>query len=290
MRKVRFGMKKACGECPVRSECRYGNLYAYLFEAPWDHPYIAANAERSLNSRHEKQFPPPFVPDPPPGGSYSPGSRIRLCFTLVGKAIGYFPFMACAMSMMNLAKFGQGTLCLEGITDGFPADDGTETLIYDETGQIVGPGQVFDFPLVTEWVRRGEGADRICVRFLTPFRFKDNGRMGTELTFRIFMRNIFRRIAFLSVHSPLSCDIAFKELLDRADRAVVTEASDLRWYDWQRYSSRQNAKMKFGGLVGEVVFSGETDEFMPYIRLCEFLNVGKGVSFGLGKYEAVFLL
>jgi len=58
----------------------------------------------------------------------------------------------------------------------------------------------------------------------------------------------------------------------------------LRWYDWERYSSRQETRMRLGGLVGEVEFEGELAEFLPYLFLGELIHLGKGTSFGLGRY------
>jgi len=43
--------------------------------------------------------------------------------------------------------------------------------------------------------------------------------------------------------------------------------------------------MKLGGVIGRIAFKGEIGEFMPFIKLGEFLHVGKGTTFGLGKYE-----
>lgn len=59
---------------------------------------------------------------------------------------------------------------------------------------------------------------------------------------------------------------------------------DLRWYDWQRYSNRQHTKMSMGGFVGKISFEGPVDHFMPLIRAGKIVHVGKGTSFGLGKY------
>jgi len=58
----------------------------------------------------------------------------------------------------------------------------------------------------------------------------------------------------------------------------------LRWYDWERYSNRQKTKMKLGGLIGRLVYSGPISSFRPLIDAGELLHVGKGTSFGLGKY------
>ena len=50
---------------------------------------------------------------------------------------------------------------------------------------------------------------------------------------------------------------------------------------------RQETRMKMGGILGSVTFSGDLPEFMPYLLLGEHLHVWKGTSFGLGKHEMV---
>ena len=73
-------------------------------------------------------------------------------------------------------------------------------------------------------------------------------------------------------------------MIQRAQDVIVKER-DTRWYDWERYSARQETRMKMGGILGRVTFSGDLTEFMPYLLLGGHLHVGKGTSFGLGKYE-----
>ena len=296
LRKVRYGMKgEACSKCMVRSRCRYGDLSAYLFESPADHPFIAEN-RRSVQMKHET-YPQPFILDPPAGGLYLPEEFLPLSFTLVGKAIECFPFMACGLSHISYIGIPQnegairvrGRISLEAIVDGIPLEHGSKTLIYDgKTGRMVGPGQILDFDIVKQWVtgtlNREQRVEKVCVRFLSPFRYKNENRLGKSLTFEVFMRNVFRRLTLLSVHSPLSFNIDFKKLLSAAE-SVKTENAQLRWCDWERRSARQKDKMKLGGFVGDIVFSGQLTDFLPYIKLCEFLNVGKNGAFGLGRYE-----
>jgi hypothetical protein len=77
--------------------------------------------------------------------------------------------------------------------------------------------------------------------------------------------------------------IPFKALIEQATEVKVAEKK-LQGHDWERYSSRQDTKMKLGGFMGRLKFEGELSEFIPYIKAGEILHVGKGTSFGLGKY------
>ena len=61
--------------------------------------------------------------------------------------------------------------------------------------------------------------------------------------------------------------------------------SDLRWYDWERYSGRQERKINMGGFVGDITFEGKLAPFMSFIKAGEVLHVGKGTTFGLGRYR-----
>jgi hypothetical protein len=69
MRKLHYGLKeKVCTKCEICSQCRYTNLYAYFFESPAEHPFIADNS-RSMKMKHET-YPQPFILEPPAGGLY----------------------------------------------------------------------------------------------------------------------------------------------------------------------------------------------------------------------------
>ena len=45
--------------------------------------------------------------------------------------------------------------------------------------------------------------------------------------------------------------------------------------------------MMMGGFIGLVTFQGNFKEFLPFVNLGEYIHVGKGTSFGLGKYEII---
>lgn len=290
MRRVRYGRKAGCPTCAVRSECRYQDLYAYMFESPADHPFIMPAAEAL--GKTAANFPQPFVLEPPEGGEYFAGEMLPLTFTLVGRAVAYLPFFVCALEEMGRGGVGKGRgrVRLVAVTDGDSEPEAGGPVIYNgRTGDFIGPGTVMDLPLVRRWAAGLPRAEtngrslRVC--FLTPFRFKYQDRLGAELTFPIFMRNVFRRLDFLSVHSPLADPIPFGDLLAAAE-TVETARSRLEWADWQRFSHRQNQRMNLGGMIGDVWFSGDPALFLPYIKMGEYLHAGKAATFGLGRYRA----
>ncbi|HDM76347.1 MAG TPA: CRISPR system precrRNA processing endoribonuclease RAMP protein Cas6, partial [Deltaproteobacteria bacterium] len=69
----------------------------------------------------------------------------------------------------------------------------------------------------------------------------------------------------------------------RRAEAVETVNSELKWFDWKRYSNRQDQAMLMGGIIGSVTYRGDLGEFVPFIDFCSRVHLGKQTTFGLGK-------
>ena len=123
------------------------------------------------------------------------------------------------------------------------------------------------------------------LRFLTPTRIKTNGRLTGDIDFRELVINLLRRICTLAYfHMPeREIEWNWRPLLDAANEIEIAE-KNLRWHDWERYSNPQKTRMKMGGFLGEVTLRGDLGDWLPLLRLGEFVHVGKGATFGLGKY------
>ncbi|MBF0226751.1 MAG: CRISPR system precrRNA processing endoribonuclease RAMP protein Cas6 [Desulfobacterales bacterium] len=288
---VHFGLKKEqCTKCPSRSQCRYSALYEYFFNSPSDHPFIKDYCE-SIR-KNQKNFPQPFIIEPPSGGVYLEGEHLYLIITLIGKAIEHLPFMTCALFLMNKYKFGgvENCISLESITDDLSPDD---SLIYDgKIDNFIGHAMVYNFNKVKESLlsilKTEQYVNKIQIRFLSPFRYKQENRLGKPIDFKIFISRIFDRLNLLSVHSPLDTPIDSKSYIADSNSIEVRQ-SNIQWFDWKRYSCRQDEYMKFGGYIGDIKFTGELNPFLPYIKMAEYLHVGKQTSFGLGKFKMMIL-
>jgi len=128
---------------------------------------------------------------------------------------------------------------------------------------------------------------KITISLLTPMRLRFDSRITDKIEFHVLIRNLLRRISSLSYfHCNEKFQVDFKDLIEKAG-AVKMIKSDTHWFDWKRYSTRQEEWMSLGGVTGTVSYDGNLTEFMPLLKLGEYVHVGKGTSFGLGKYEIV---
>lgn len=66
-------------------------------------------------------------------------------------------------------------------------------------------------------------------------------------------------------------------MIEKAKETKVRN-KDLGWYEWKRYSGRQETRLKMVGFVGHITFAGDIEPFMPLIKAGEVLHVGKGTA------------
>ena len=269
--------QQECAGCTLSQAC----AYAYVFETP-------ENAAPEI--KHQAaNYPHPFIIEPPDDRETHIRAGERLVFSLVllGKGIDFLPYFVFAfhqLGQMGLGK-GRGKFRLNQITFPAPNDGASETRIYNHQSQMLSS----DFE-VSEWAQLLESVTNlnpgeITLRFTTPTRIMNQGLIINTLPFDLLMRTIFRRLSLLGrIHCQHPWDLPYGELIELATQSVTTTANHLRWVDWERYSTRQHQRMKFGGFVGEVTYRGNLQPFLPFILLGEAAHVGKNATFGLGRY------
>jgi hypothetical protein len=263
-----------CKNCVLQTEC----VYSYVFETA-----VSAEAKGDLTSTN---VPHPFVIEPPLEEKQRYGREDTLCFhlILVCRAIDYIPYFIFAFEALGRIGLGKnkGNYDLEKVLSMNEKSD-TEKLIYNGDSHIKEDHSVIDS---ADLLRSPHDYHQVSLRFITPTRIKYGGKLTKDIDFEIVMRNLLRRLSWLAaVHCEETWDMDWKKLLERAKARVRTAHSRLRWHDWERYSQRQATKLKMGGFLGEITFEGDLAPFVPFLTLGEFLHIGKGTVYGLGKYE-----
>ena len=255
-----------CATCLIRDRC----VYDYVFETPFS----------GAGDPHGYPFAPhPFVIEPPEETRevYEPGTGFQ-----VGRALDYLPYFIYAFEEMGRRGVGagRGKAALKRVV-GLGSD--AEQCVYQaDTGQLRP-----DYPVCVGPPNAQVEGTTLRLHLRTPLRLKAAGRYTNRLDFPLLVRALFRRSADLArFHCGAELDLDPRHWLARAAE-VQTVSSQVRWYDWERYSQRQERKTPLGGLVGAVEFTGEWQPFLPLLRLGADVHVGKGTGFGLGRYEIV---
>ncbi len=270
---------KECLECLLKERC----IYSYVFETP--------PPSDTKIMRKYKSAPHPFIIEPPleKRHGYTPETEVTFGLILIGRAIDYLPYFIYTFDELGKIGIGKGKVRYE-LKYVFCGDK----TIYDSEDKTLKPFSPILLNLESPFLNlqsRILNPDNskfklLKIRFLTPTRILYNGHLTLDLEFHILIRNLLRRIALLSYFhcggEPSEWD--FKGIIEKAKEVKIKERN-LRWYDWERYSTRQDTRMKMGGFVGDITFGGNTEPFMPLIKAGEVLHVGKGTAFGLGKYE-----
>jgi len=288
---VCLNKKWNCRECILKEKC----IYSYIFETPSPQDIIYQNKNSYISH--------PFVLEPPLEEKelYTKEERIFFWLILIGKAIEYLPYFVFVfdeLGKLGIGK-GRGKYLLERV-ESYSIRKSEISEDVQKEGNIVynGKDRIFfnDFPMITgrqveEISNSFQDTGKITLDFLTPTRIKFQNKLVSELKFPLLIRNLFRRISTLAYfHSDNLLDLKYPELIKEAED-VTTIDSQLSWYDWERYSARQDSKMKLGGFKGRITFqenkTGLLKKFLSFILLGEYTHIGKGTSFGLGKYKII---
>lgn len=269
--------EKKCNLCLLKSKC----IYSYIFETPLPNG--------ALKMKKYPFVPHPFVITPPLNKkqNYRENEELAFELTLVGNSIDYFPYFVYAFNALGKIGFKKGDGKFELQKVYVEQVGGDPDIVYSsEDKSLINRSYYLDLGKLFASAN-SENIQTISLRLITPMRLKFNEAISPSLEFHILLRNLLRRISLLSYfHCGMELDLDFKGLIDRS-KEIKIQNSNLKWFDWERFSLRQNTKMKMGGLIGSITYEGDLKEFLPFILIGEYIHVGKGTSFGLGKYKII---
>jgi hypothetical protein len=137
-----------------------------------------------------------------------------------------------------------------------------------------------------EW-RMARGNPRLEIRFLTPTRIIDRGRIVHQPYFRPLFQRLMERLSALSREfsdTPLDEGLKYR-LIGLAEGVELVE-DETRWVELESYSTRRRAKSPIGGFVGTAVYqASDWAPFLPWLIWGTVTHVGKDAVKGNGWYE-----
>lgn len=253
-----------CHQCLLKHAC----AYSYIFETP-----RPGNAEKM---RKYNSVPHPFVFR---FSTEASSSDFSLDINLFGHGQRYFPYLVHAMQMAGQSGIGghRQIFFLRKI-DAIDYQNQRETIYQDSELKQLHSAQIPLLPAMPE---------EIAFTFHSPVRIKqDNKNLSSNhFNFSALFGALLRRISMISYfHTDTPLETDFKGLVTTA-QTVQFDSHELRWYDWTRYSSRQQTEMQMGGLLGSASLKmNGLEALWPYLWLGQWTHVGKGTSMGMGAY------
>jgi hypothetical protein len=260
---------RQCPDCLLYRSC----VYPYIFETP---PPLHAEKMRRYTAA-----PHPFVIETPLTDKPAEDPETTAVgVTLFGNANRYVPYVIYAFQRAGEEGVGRDRLPLSLVRVQQSAGLGEDWETIHEPDQPLDalPPVVPEIPPLPTDVE---------IRLLTPLRIRRQESLVNErdFSFADFFNVLLRRISLLTYfHTDTPLETDFKFLVEQS-RRIALISSQLRWYDWTRYSSRQKTTMEMGGLIGEFKLPAQGMEpFWPYLWLGQWTHAGKGASMGLGQY------
>ena len=130
--------------------------------------------------------------------------------------------------------------------------------------------------------------ERVAVELRTPLRLRRAGDLVTPETLRPadILASLVRRVSMLSYfHTAAPLEADFAGLRDRAAQ-LDWDSISLRWLDLARWSTRQEALLGIGGIVGRATLDlRPAEDLWPYLWIGQWIGTGKGTTMGLGQIE-----
>ena len=265
-----------CPGCPLLQTCPYTRI----FEA--QPPPKGQHALQDFS-----QIPNPYVMEPPTPGArmLAAGDRLEFSMVLIGHALGQLALIVFALQRALSQGLTRQRVPAELQRVDWLDEAGIAHQIWAHTQPTLAA-----HPGTLEVPAAPNGIDNITLHIRTPLRLQNQGHpLGVaQLSPRALVAALTRRTALLmELHAGQSgWGEAARQITHTSES--LTDTRDLRWFDWTRYSSRQQQEMTLGGVLGRWTLHGGADalaEIWPWLWLGQWLHVGKNATMGMGGYS-----
>ena len=276
LKKVVCALKRQeCGQCLLKQRC----VYALVFET--SKAIEAPEGSRIVSPPH------PFVIEPPltTETEFPKGASFDFNLLLFGELNNSLPYFIYAFDQMGRIGIGKK---IDGKRGRFVLKEvrHKEQIVYSDADRKLNatdPIEKLSIPAASDCSENGFSLRLILE---TPLRLKFENRLKADLPFHVLVRAMLRRISsLLNCYGNGEPPLDYRGLVNRAEAIQISD-TNLNWFDWKRYSHRQDKSMLMGGMIGSVIFEGKIGEYIPLIEFCSKVHLGKQTSFGLGKIKA----
>jgi CRISPR/Cas system CSM-associated protein Csm3 (group 7 of RAMP superfamily) len=258
-----------CGECREHAVCPYYNTFSQ------------ALAEDPAALRRHQKPPLPFVFDlpvlPPTPNN---GQELEIGLNLAGTATNFIEdYIAAVRILFSSANPGRKICGTITRVESLACSDFRSCLM-ENSGEVA-LDRVATISARDLMEMNTLNPSRIKFTIMSPMRILQDGRVLREFSFSHFVRSLLRRISSLAYYYyGNGLEVDFK-CLSNASASVEVSENNFLWTEWQA----ECCPDRLSGIIGSGTCAGGLEDFYTFLLLGEHFHVGKGASFGLGRYR-----
>ncbi|HUU39380.1 MAG TPA: CRISPR system precrRNA processing endoribonuclease RAMP protein Cas6, partial [Desulfatiglandales bacterium] len=279
-RMVCINLREKCIECLAAESCAYQRIFS---------PITPINSKRLVKNR---DMPRGYIIKLPlDAGTYGPEKPFDFRMIVVGRLIQWLPYIIIPFSGLGRTGIGEKRIpftferLLARNADGTYGQE-----IYSSEDNFVRPSRIASIAYNELKSLEKDRRASLSLAFLTPtfLMFNPEGKKGGSRPMRVpefhvvikRIRDRINRLATAFCATEFNTD--YKELGAKAERIKISSI-DGGWRERTRRKSN-GASQDISGFIGSITYEGNFEEFMPLLKLGEFLHVGKNTIFGSGWY------
>ncbi len=125
----------------------------------------------------------------------------------------------------------------------------------------------------------------VTLQLLTPLRLQRDGKIlsAEQIDLSLFLTQLARRVSWLDeLYLGGRLSINYTQLKEGVMH--LSSEKSLFWYEWSRYSNRQQRRFPLGGVLGEWRFVTPSPILSSLLQVGQWVHAGKNSSFGLGRF------
>lgn len=248
---------------------------------------------RGVNPVRPLAIRPPLAPRMERDRVYETGTTFSFEVALYGNAAETFHYIALAINHLGEHGVGyrRGRFSVTGI-HAYNPFTGMEYNLLTEGRRLQAPNLPVNAAHISTFTAALPG-DAVRLRFLTPAQIRRQKKVLSQPDFPTLIARLLERCQALESHygQPVERDI-WRERhnhLTNAAKHIQIGQDNTRWVQVRAGSRRSDRRLDLGGIVGDVLFTGDhPDALLPFLEWIVWgvsLHVGKNAVKGDGWYE-----
>lgn len=261
--------QEQCEGCAARQTCPYASLFE----------------NGQVSSGKNEEIPNPYIIEPMDLGHkiIKQGELFSFNCILFGKAIEKLSYVILAWVKVGNLGFTKERTQARLIKIEQIMPDTSHFILYNF--ELENP--LLNYPNTSMNIPEIKNITSIRVILQTPLRIQHHGHpvAPNDFTAQDFLISLLRRQKNIAQHHmPDYPCIDFNAVKADILNAEISSAS-LHWFDWKRYSSKQEKSIALGGIMGSFILHGNLTKLYPYLKMGEYFHLGKSAVMGMGKYK-----